>query len=221
MMPTNAIKESCLLATEQHVKQLLAADTTGHDWWHIHRVRKLTLTLAKEEQADLFICEMAALLHDTVDDKLVADEKIAKTELLDWLFEQQLEENVVQQIMQIIADMSFKGGSNADKVLTLEGKVVQDADRIDALGAIGIARTMVYSGSKGRPMHLPNAQPRLNMTLAEYRNGEDTAIMHFYEKLLTLKDTMNTLTGKKLAEQRHLFLETYLEQFYAEWAGER
>lgn len=164
---------------------------------------------------------MAALLHDTVDDKLVADEKIAQTELLDWLFEQQLEENVVRQIMQIIADMSFKGGSNADKVLTLEGKVVQDADRIDALGAIGIARTMVYNGSKGRPMHLPNAQPRLNMTLAEYRNGEDTAIMHFYEKLLTLKDTMNTLTGKKLAEQRHLFLETYLEQFYAEWAGER
>ncbi|EUJ36969.1 HD domain-containing protein [Brochothrix campestris] len=207
--------------TEDFVKSKLAGDTTGHDWWHIERVRTLAVSLAAAEKANRFICEMAALLHDVIDDKLVADEAVATGEVVAWLVEQQVNASDSAEILAIIQDMSFKGGANEGKVLSLEGQVVQDADRLDAIGAIGIARTMIYTGAKGRPMHLPEKQPRERLTLEQYRNGEDTAIMHFYEKLLSLKSLMNTPSAQMKAAQRHAFLEEYLTQFFAEWQGER
>ncbi|HEL0712333.1 TPA: HD domain-containing protein, partial [Streptococcus equi subsp. zooepidemicus] len=184
------------------------------------RVTKTALTISKEEGADDFICEMATLLHDVANEKLNASEAEGFAKLINFLDSQSLPVEMTEEILTIIQGISFKGGHNQVE-LPLEGRVVQDADMLDALGAIGIARTMAYSGNKGRLIHDPNKQARENMTLEEYCNGEDTAIMHFYEKLLKLKDLMNTETGKRLAEQRYQFMLDYLEQFYAEWEGER
>ncbi|MGT2924594.1 HD domain-containing protein [Streptococcus caviae] len=212
-------KEQILTNTHQFVKETLSGEASGHDWWHIVRVAKTALTIAKSEGADLFICEMAALLHDMADSKLF-DEAKALAEVKDFLSQQGLTADQIDQITNIMMGISYKGGHNTAQ-LSLEGQVVQDADRLDAIGAIGIARTMAYSGNKGRLIHDPSKQPRENLTLEDYRKGEDTAIMHFYEKLLKLKDLMNTKEGKHLAQGRHEFMGSYLQQFYAEWDGER
>lgn len=209
-----------LKAMEQYAKRVLSSDTTGHDWSHIERVVNTTKTIAEAEEADLFICEAAAILHDVIDDKIVQDPADALKELKKFLTSIEVAPDESEAIESIITRMSFKNHQE-NQELSLEGKVVQDADRLDAIGAIGIARVMCYSGSTGRPIHNPPMKARQNMTIEEYRNGESTAIMHFYEKLLKLKDLMNTDYGKKLAKGRHAFLETYLEQFYAEWEGKR
>lgn len=200
------------------VKKELEHDTTGHDFWHIHRVNEMAKKIALEENANIFICELAALLHDVADDKLVEDEKEGLNRVRNFLNENKVEEDDMEQVMEIISTMSFKGGNNK-KMTTLEGKIVQDADRLDAIGAIGIARCMCYSGAKGRPIYEPNEEIRENMTIEEYRSNKGNAINHFYEKLLKLKDSMNTNTGKKLAEGRHKYMENFLEQFYNEWIG--
>ncbi len=205
-------------AAEQLVQARLARDFSGHDWWHIMRVRATALTIAREELADMFICELAALLHDMADGKLVDDEEAALGELGTWLAEQGVDAERAGHILEIIATMSFKGGSRPP-MRTLEGKVVQDADRLDAIGAIGISRVFAYSGAKSRPIHDPGIRPREAMTQAEYRSGNDTAINHFHEKLLKLKALMNTEHGRKLADGRHRFMEQYLEQFHKEWEG--
>ncbi|MGT2948872.1 HD domain-containing protein [Streptococcus devriesei] len=212
-------KETILASTRQFVKATLAAEASGHDWWHIARVTKTALAIAKAEGADLFICEMAALLHDMADSKLFDEDK-ALAEVEHFLTEQGLPQDQITEITSIMTGISYKGGHNTAH-LSLEGQVVQDADRLDAIGAIGIARTFVYSGNHGRLIHDPSKQPRENLTLEDYRKGEDTAIMHFYEKLLKLKDLMNTAEGKRLAQGRHQFMLDYLEQFYAEWEGEK
>lgn len=209
-----------LKAMEQYAKRVLDSDTSGHDWSHIERVVNTTKTIAKVEGADLFICEAAALLHDVIDDKIVQDPADALKELKKFLTSIEVTPDESEAIESIITRMSFKNHQE-NQELSLEGRVVQDADRLDAIGAIGIARVMCYSGSTGRPIHHPYMKPRKQMTAEEYRNGESTAIMHFYEKLLKLKDLMNTDYGKKLAKGRHEFLEMYLEQFYAEWEGKR
>lgn len=209
-----------LKAMEQYSKIVLDSDTSGHDWSHIERVVNTTKTIAKAEGADLFICEAAALLHDVIDDKIVQDPIVALKELKKFLTSIEVTSEQIEAIVSIITRMSFKNHQEKQE-LSLEGKVVQDADRLDAIGAIGIARVMCYSGSTGRPIHNPKMKPRENMTPEEYRNGESTAIMHFYEKLLKLKDLMNTKYGNELAKGRHEFLELYLEQFYAEWDGKR
>mgnify|MGYP001790037412 FL=1 len=209
-----------LKAMEQYAKRVLDSDTTGHDWSHIERVVNTTKTIADAEGADLFICEAAALLHDVIDDKIVKDPADALKKLKKFLTSIELTPEEIEAIESIITRMSFKNHQENHE-LSLEGKVVQDADRLDAIGAIGIARVMCYSGSTGRPIHHPHMKPRKQMTAEEYRNGESTAIMHFYEKLLKLKELMNTDYGKKLAKGRHEFLEMYLEQFYAEWEGKR
>ena len=214
-------KEKILEATCHFVKNALEHETSGHDWWHIVRVTNTTLTLAKQERADIFICQMAALLHDIADEKLNPSQEAGLKKVHDFLASQELEREQTEQIMTIIANISFKGGKKPDQTLSLEGKIVQDADRLDAIGAIGIARTMAYSGNKGRPIHDPSMKPRENLTYEDYRNGQDTAIMHFYEKLLKLKDLMSTQTAKDLAQGRHDFLLTYMDQFYAEWDGEK
>lgn len=211
--------EEIILKAESYVKDILEKDTTGHDFWHIDRVRKVTKTIAKEENADMFVCELAALLHDVADDKLTDNEEEALENLKTWMKNNGVSEDNRNHIFEIITTMSFKGGKNKNPMSTLEGKIVQDADRLDAIGAIGIARCMTYSGSKKRPMHNPNFIPRDEMTLEEYRNDEGTAIAHFYEKLLKLKNLMNTNAGKKLAEGRHKYMEEFLKQFYEEWEG--
>ena len=209
-----------LEAMEQYAKRVLDSDTSGHDWSHIERVVNTTQTIAQTEGADLFICEAAALLHDVIDDKIVKDPAVALKELKEFLTSIELTYEQIDAIESIITRMSFKNHKEQQE-LSLEGKVVQDADRLDAIGAIGIARVMCYSGSTGRPIHRPELKPRKELTPEEYRNGESTAIMHFYEKLLKLKELMNTDYGRKLAKGRHAFLEMYLEQFYEEWKGLR
>ena len=209
-----------LEAMKQYAKRVLDSDTSGHDWSHIERVVNTTKTIAQEEGADLFICEAAALLHDVIDDKIVKDPIVALKELKEFLTSIEITYEQIDAIESIITRMSFKNHKEQQE-LSLEGKVVQDADRLDAIGAIGIARVMCYSGSTGRPIHRPELKPRDELTPEEYRNGESTAIMHFYEKLLKLKDLMNTKYGNELAKGRHEFLEMYLEQFYEEWEGKR
>ena len=209
-----------LEAMKQYAKRVLDSDTSGHDWSHIERVVNTTKTIAQEEGADLFICEAAALLHDVIDDKIVKDTAVALKELKDFLTSIELTSEQIDAIESIITRMSFKNHKEQQE-LSLEGKVVQDADRLDAIGAIGIARVMCYSGSTGRPIHRPELKPREELTPEEYRNGKSTAIMHFYEKLLKLKELMNTDYGRELAKGRHAFLEMYLEQFYEEWEGLR
>lgn len=200
------------------VRAKLEKDSSGHDWWHIDRVVRMARTIAQAEGADSFVCELAALLHDMADEKLNDDPFAAEQELVSWLANCGVSEQEADHIMEIIAMMSFKGGARPP-MRTKEGQVVQDADRLDAIGAVGISRVFAYSGAKGRPIHDPSLSPRSSMTEEEYRKGRDTAINHFYEKLLKLKALMNTAAGKELAAERHRFMEIYLNQFYAEWDG--
>ena len=212
--------ENILLEVATYVEQKLSGEGSGHDWWHIVRVRNMAKNLALAEGGDSFICQLAALVHDLVDDKLVADEGLALTEVRDLLTRLGVRSDQTDQVLAIIQAISYKGGSQNHLDLTLEGQIVQDADRLDAMGAIGVARTMAYSGYHGRVIHDPEVAVRQNMTLEEYRSHQGTAITHFYEKLLLLKDLMNTKTAQELAKRRHAFMEAYLEQFFAEWDGQ-
>ncbi|MCR8642514.1 HD domain-containing protein [Paenibacillus sp. N1-5-1-14] len=211
-------KAAILSRAHEYVRQELESDASGHDWWHIYRVVQTTKTIAKQERANAFVCELAALMHDLADDKVVASEAEGLTNIQAWLTHNQVDTSTIAEVIEIITTMSFKGG-NRPPIRTLEGKVVQDADRLDAIGAMGISRVFAYSGAKNRLIHDPAIRPREQMTTAEYRSGEDTAINHFYEKLLKLKDLMNTNYGRQMAEERHTFMEQYLDQFYAEWEG--
>lgn len=212
-------KDIIIKEAEAFVISVLADDPSGHDWWHIERVRQLAVRIAHEEHANVFICELAALLHDIADDKLNESEAAGLKQVSDWLTHHGVLDDDKTAILEIIQKMSFKAGLNEEKVLSLEGQIVQDADRLDALGAIGIARTMAYAGSKGNLIHVPGTAIRTEMTLAEYRHQESTAIAHSYEKLLLLKDLMNTATGKELAKKRHAYMKAFLQEFYDEWDG--
>ncbi|UQZ36014.1 phosphohydrolase [Paenibacillus sp. PK3_47] len=202
---------------EAFARSELGQDTTGHDWWHTERVRNTAALIAQMEGADAFICTAAALLHDVADEKLNPSKAEGMRKVHNWLAERIEDEAQLTHIMQIIDTMSFSGGGG-EPMATLEGRCVQDADRLDALGAIGIARTMVFSGAKGRPVYDPEIPPRDETLKQEYRDySKGTAVNHFYEKLLKLKDLMNTGYGRRLAEERHDFMVQYLEQFYREW----
>ncbi len=204
---------------EVFVKQELGKDSSGHDWWHIYRVTNTARTIAKAENANVFVCELAALLHDIADEKLNASKAAGLKKVTDWLETNKVPETEAGQVMEIISTMSYNGGHN-QPMQTLEGKIVQDADQLDAIGAIGIARTFAYAGHKGHLMHNPALAIREAMTPEEYRHSESTSINHFYEKLLKLKDLMNTNYGKKLAAERHAYMEDFLNQFYREWEGQ-
>lgn len=209
-----------LAATRAYVRARLEHESSGHDWWHIERVARMARRLAREERANGFLCELAALLHDLVDWKVNPDEAQAQQDVRAWLEEQRVSSLISAAVMGIITHMSFKGGGQPPLVI-LEGQIVQDADRLDAIGAIGIGRAFAYGGTKGRPMHDPDVPPRSQMTVEEYRHQQTPTINHFYEKLLLLKDQMNTATAKRLAEQRHAVLLAFLDEFQAEWDGER
>ena len=209
--------------TKTFVQQELANAEGGHDWWHIYRVWKTASNIALEEKnVDVFVIQIAALLHDIADSKFHGgDENIGPEKAVSFLKQLKLNDNTINHIEAIIRNMSFKNTFDNITFTSPELDVVTDADRLDAIGAIGIARTFNYGGHKGSEIYNPNIKPNLNMTKKEYKNSNAPTVNHFYEKLFLLKDMMKTNTGKRLAEERHTFMEIYLKQFYAEWDGEK
>ena len=201
-----------------YVKKELADGEKGHDWWHIDRVWRTSRLIAKSEPVDLFVVELAALLHDIADAKFYnGDEGIGPLKAEAFLKTLNVGPSVVEHVVQIVRNISFKGGNFHSNFSSPELQVVQDADRLDALGAIGIARAFHYGGFKNRLLYHPDIKPNLKMTKEEYQKNDAPTINHFYEKLLLLKDRMNTPTGKALALRRHAFMELFLEEFESEW----
>lgn len=213
-------QDTTLAEAEAFAREVLTGESSGHDWWHIARVRALARTIAAAEGADTFICEMAALLHDIADPKIAGTWEAGVARVRDWLSAHGLPATQSQHILEIIETISFAGGSKPTP-RTLEGRVVQDADRLDAIGAIGVARAFAYGGAHGRILFDPAVAPRASMTADEYRSHATPTINHFYEKLLLLKERMNTAYARELAEQRHQFMQNFLDEFYAEWDGEK
>lgn len=212
--------EEIIQNTISFVKNALKDAEGGHDWFHIERVYKNSLLIAKGEKTDKTVVALGALLHDIADSKFHdGDETIAPKMAREFLESQLLPEEKVEHVVKIVENISFRGGNTSKDFHSKELDVVQDADRLDALGAIGIARTFNYGGFKGRKLYDPEVLPNLNMTPSEYKASNAPTINHFYEKLLLLKDGMNTQTGRKIAEERHQFMKLFLEQFYAEWEG--
>ena len=205
------------------VKQALKGAEGGHDWFHTQRVFKSALFIAKDEhKADPLVVGLGALLHDIADSKFHdGDEAVGPEMAHGFLTELGVPKKVINHVVNIIENISFKGGNFDQSFRSLELDIIQDADRLDAIGAIGIARTFNYGGFKNRALYDPEIPPQMNMSKEEYKKSTSPTINHFYEKLLLLKDRMNTKTGKKLAEQRHRFMEDFLEQFYEEWEGKR
>jgi uncharacterized protein len=208
--------------TRTYVKSVLQGEGSGHDWWHIVRVVNNAMLIGKGEGADMFVVELAALLHDVGDQKLHGgDESVGPRMTRDWLEKMEVAEATIKHIVAIVNDLSYKGANVATPMSTIEGKVVQDGDRLDAIGAIGIARTFAYGGHKNHLMYDPNVPTEMHDSFEKYKNSTAPTINHFYEKLLLLKDLMNTASAKAIAAQRHEYMETYLQQFFAEWNGER
>jgi uncharacterized protein len=204
------------------VKQQLENAEGGHDWFHIERVYKNALLIAKEEECNLEVVKLAALLHDIADSKFHnGDESVGPKTARTFLEKENVAEETIQHVVNIIENISFKGGNFEKKFNSKELEIVQDADRLDAIGAIGIARCFNYGGFKNRVLFNPEIAPKMNMSKDEYKKNDSPTINHFYEKLLLLKDKMNTETGKKIALERHKYMENFLSQFYAEWEGER
>ena len=206
--------------TADHVKTALSHEGSGHDWWHVYRVWRMAKRIGQAEGADLLVVEPAALLHDIADWKSHGgDSMVGPRMAREWLVSLGVHISVVEHVCQIVADISFKGAGVEQPVLSLEGKVVQDADRLDAMGAIGIARAFSYGGAKGQLILDPAVKPIEHRTAEAFLGSGGTTINHFYEKLLLLKDRMNTATGRAMAERRHRFMEDYLKRFYEEWEG--
>lgn len=199
---------------------MFATEGSGHDWWHIHRVWQLAIRIGRAEGANLLIVELAALLHDIADWKfhggdLTAGPRAARL----WLQEQGTEEELIVAVCDIIARLSYKGAGVSTDMPTLEGRVVQDADRLDAIGAIGIARAFAYGGHAGRLLYHPDQPPILHTSAESYHKSQGHTLNHFYEKLLLLKDRMQTETGKQFALDRHRYMEGFVTEFLAEWNG--
>ncbi|MBN2680983.1 MAG: HD domain-containing protein [Bacteroidales bacterium] len=212
-------KEMVIKNTQDYVKSLCYGETTGHDWWHVLRVRNTAIKIAEIENADLEIVELSALLHDVDDwkfkEKSEANEGIAEK----WLKKNKIPAKKIELILEIIECVSFKGSGVETPMRTIEGKIVQDADRLDAMGAVGIARTFAYGGSRKRELYNPEEKPEIHSSFEDYKKSKSHTINHFYEKLLLLKDRMNTETAKKMAESRHSFMLEYLNRFLEEWEG--
>ena len=212
-------QQAIIEETAHYVREQLEGEGSGHDWWHIFRVWKNARYIASQEKgADLFKVELAALLHDIGDHKFHnGDETVGPRMVRDWLKKQLLDEALIASVCAIVSDLSYKGAGTSSAMPTLEGRIVQDADRLDAIGAIGIARTFAYGGHKGRELYNPAVAPVLHNNFEAYKSSTAPTINHFYEKLLLLKDRMHTSTARALAEKRHQYMEDFLAQFYAEW----
>ncbi len=212
---------SIIPATTAFVKETLKNAEGGHDWWHIYRVWKSAIAINKMEKANDLVVQLGALLHDIADSKFYrGDETVGPKIAMEFLKSHKVELSVINAVINIIENISFKGGFNEGKVKSLELQVVQDADRLDAIGAIGIARAFNYGGFKNRAMHNPKIKPALYGDKEAYKSNSAPTINHFYEKLLLLKEKMNTDAGKKMAAKRHQFMELYLTQFLLEWEAE-
>ena len=214
--------DQVIVNTIEFVRKELEGEGSGHDWWHIHRVWKNALHIASGEECDLFVVQLAALLHDIADYKFHGgDDSVGPRVAREWLESQNVSEEIISHVCSIIKGASFKGAGVDSGMSSIEGKIVQDADRLDAIGAIGIARTFAYGGNKNREMYNPSVKPEKHNSFEEYKGNSSPTINHFYEKLLLLKDLMNTKTAKRIAADRHAYMEEYLDRFYAEWDGKR
>ena len=214
------INQDIINTTAKFIKSELQNAEGGHDWFHIERVWKNARTIAQSEPVNLFIVELGALLHDIADSKFNSgDESIGSKKARLFLMNLSVDQEIIDHVENIIANVSFKGGNFEAAFFSMELAVVQDADRLDAMGAIGIARAFNYGGYKGRELYNPSIKPLEGMTKEQYKKSAAPTINHFYEKLLLLKGRMNTETGRRIAQQRHLFMEQYLEQFFKEWDG--
>jgi uncharacterized protein len=222
MTQQNISAESGIAFIKAKVQAYFKNEGSGHDWWHIERVRKLALTIAQLEKADTVITELGALLHDVADHKLHGGDVEKGMELgKRWMTEAGFSEEVIGSVCEIMEHISYKGAEVDDVPLGIEGQVVRDADRLDAIGAVGIARTFAYGGSKSRLIYDPGVPPVMHSNFQDYKTSTAPTINHFYEKLLLLKDRMHTETARKMAAERHAFMELYLKQFFAEWEGKR
>ena len=214
-------QETVIQKTVAFVKDVLSDAEGGHDWWHIYRVWQLSKHIAETEDVNLFVVELGALLHDIADSKFHdGDEEIGPRKARDFLSSIDVEERIIVHIENIISNISFKGGRHTQKFKSPELNVIQDADRLDSMGAIGIARTFSYGGHKNRGIYDPDFQPNLHMTKEEYKKSTAPSLNHFYEKLLLLKNRMNTKTGNVMAKHRHTYMENFLDEFFKEWSGE-
>jgi len=212
-------EKEILKQTVDFVRQKLEGEGSGHDWWHIYRVWQNAKSIAEEEGGNIFIIELAALLHDIADHKFHnGDETVGPRVAREFLMSKNVGSESILSVIEIMEEISFSKGITPS---SLEGRIVQDADRLDAIGAIGIARAFAYGGYKQREIYNPDIPPTEYLTKEEYKQNTNPTLNHFYEKLLLLKDLMNTGKGKKMAKERHLFMENYLEQFYQEWEGKR
>lgn len=210
-------KQEVISKTTSFVRERLEGEGTGHDWWHIERVRNNAVKIAQEEGADLFIVELGALLHDIADWKFHGgDEEAGPKAAREWLEGLNVDESTIVHVCDIIKHISFKGAGVSTPMKTKEGMIVQDADRLDAMGAIGIARAFAYGGHKGRELHNPDRPPERHGSFEQYKKNTGPTLNHFYEKLFLLKDLMNTTTGKRMAEERHRFMEEYVARFLDE-----
>jgi len=212
-------QQDILQKTADYIKQEFSGDSSGHDWWHIYRVWKNAITICEHEHADSFIIQLAALLHDLDDWKFNAAEDETPHRVKAWLDSLSVDPSITDKVCNIITHISYKGAGVENKMDSPEGFIVQDADRLDAIGAIGIARAFAYGGYKNRPLYDPDSLPEMHQTFEQYKNSKSTTINHFYEKLLLLKDMMNTNTARRIAEQRHEVMVQYLSQFMDEWEG--
>ncbi len=206
---------------ESFVRSCCLGDASGHDWWHIARVRGLALKIASKEGGNLKIIENASLLHDAVDWKFhtAKEQESQKKLILELLQKLSFSDEDISHILEIMDNVSFKGSGEKSEMRTLEGQIVQDADRLDALGAIGVARTFAYGGNKGQAMHDPLLAVNTHHNFEEYKNKKTTSINHFYEKLFLLKDLMNTETAKSMAIERHEYMQGFVDRFLSEWEG--
>ena len=214
---THPAQDQIIKQTEEFIHQRFADDGSGHDWWHIHRVRNLALELARMEHANPFIIEMAALLHDLDDWKLNPESNLVQH----WIDQLHLPEAESSHILHITQNISFKGAGVSTPMTSIEGKVVQDADRLDAIGAIGIARTFAFGGSRNRLIYHPGIKPQMHQSFESYQQNQSHTINHFYEKLLLLKDRMQTPGGHQMALHRHRIMEDFLNEFFQEWEGKK
>ncbi|MCK5023509.1 MAG: HD domain-containing protein [Candidatus Aenigmarchaeota archaeon] len=212
-----------LRRTNEYVKSVLTNESSGHGWWHTSRVRNIALLICEKENADKLVVELASLLHDISDWKFNdGDHKSSSEIAAKFLRKLEIEEDVISHICDIIDNVTFRGsGVETAAMNTTEGKIVQDADRLDAMGATGIARAFAYGGHAGREIYNPDIKPEMHSTFEEYKKNKSPSLNHFYEKLLLLKDRMNTETGKEIAEERHKFMEEYIKRFLSEWEGKK
>lgn len=215
-------QDEIILKTQKFIEEKFRDESSGHDYWHMYRVWKLAKHIAKKEaNVDMFTLELAALLHDIADYKFHdGDEEVGPRAAREWLESLQVDNSVIEHIENIIRNVSFKGANVETKLDTIEGKIVHDADKLDAIGAIGIGRTFAYGGKKGRLMYDPDVRPEMHDSFEAYKNSNGPTLNHFYEKLLLLKDRMFTQTGKEIAQHRHEYMEKFIKEFLAEWEGE-